>query len=271
MVGVAKLRSMSRKQILEAANRCVYCEKTDELQLEHMPPRGIFEKDRPSGWEFACCPRCNQGTRGADAVAIFLSHIEMIDKAPWKVPKLLKVRGAIERYAPGVYDEIFSDERWRDSYVKSRGVLVPVKTGSVDGPLLKKYLDIFSAKAAMSAFMHFANRPLTPGGLIYTEWFTNAGMTQKVFDAVVSIMPCHAQLSQGVKKSGEQFQLRYNTDNSGVIAALMSFHSSFFVLCIATDRGDLAEPLRDLLSKGVMAGRETGNITTPGLRELDEL
>ena len=268
----ARQRSLKKAEILASAIRCVYCDHVGTYELEHMPPRGMFaNKDRPSGWEFACCERCNKGTRGADALAIFMAQTEAITEDNWKLPNIIKLRGAIASHAPGVLDELFGMSKWDDSFINHNGILRPIKVGRVNGPLTTNYLNIFSAKAAMAAFMHFTKRPMELDGIIYTEWFLNGGMSEDTYKHIISIMPNHTQLSQGQKKSGKQFHVRYNTNNKNIVAAIMSFHNSLFVTIIATDGSEFIEPLGEVFKKIPRDSRPTINLTRPGLSELDRL
>jgi hypothetical protein len=270
-MGEAKTRSRSGAQILKAAKRCVYCSSTLADTLEHMPPRGMFkDKDRPSGWEFACCERCNQGTKGADALAQFVAKIEVINDSDWKLASAKKLVGAIETNAAGVMNEIFGRGNFSDALLRRNGLLHRSKIGRADGPLTKRQLNLFASKLAMATFHSFTGRPLELDGLIVTEWYLNGGMTSELFQAIVSIMPSFGQLSQGKKVSGEQFWLRYNTDNKGIVAAFLTFHGSLHVSVIATDNHELRAPIEELFRDSTYASRPTVNITRPGLKELDE-
>ncbi len=128
----ARQRSLKKVEILASATRCVYCDHVGTYELEHMPPRGMFaNKDRPSGWEFACCERCNKGTRGADALAIFMAQTEAITEDNWKLPNIIKLRGAIASHAPGVLNELFGMSKWDDSFINHNGIIRPIKVGRV--------------------------------------------------------------------------------------------------------------------------------------------
>lgn len=268
-MGEAKRRSLSRDEILAKAVRCVYCSATSNLTLEHMPPRGLFEnRMRPSGWEFAACERCNQGTRGADAVALFIAKIEAVTREQWKLEANLKLRSGIEKYAPGVWQEMFDQNQWSDAVINRKGILHRSKITRLDGRLTKEALDTFSAKSAMAAFHNFTGRPMELSGIIFTEWFLNAGMSQEVYDSIVKILPMHDHLKQGRKNSGRQFSLRYNSNNKNIVAALFSFHESFFIQIIATDGPEFVGPLSDILGSIKTEDRPTINICQPGLQRL---
>ncbi len=270
-MGEARRRSLSKVEILASAHRCVYCPCEEVTTVEHMPPRGLFQgSDRPGGWEFACCERCNQGTRGADAVAQFMSKLEVITEEDWKFKDVLKLRSVIRKHAPEVLEELFDQSDWKDALVRRNGLLFPTKAARVDGPETKKNLDLFSAKIAMATFRTFTGRPLDMCGVIYTQWFLNAGMSPEIYQNVVSIMPGYEQLKQGKKISGKQFSLRYNTNEKNIVAALLSFHNSMHITVIATDSIEFTGHIFDACSRIHREPRPGFNLTRPGLPQLDE-
>lgn len=268
-MGEHKRRSRNRREILESSERCVYCSNTHVTTIEHMPPRSFFKnKDRPSGWEFACCERCNKGSRGADAVAQFMASMEPVTREQWKVESATRQLNAMSDFAPGVIEEIFGRNAWRNTRVNSRGIIVPAKLLTVDGPITRKNLDIFSAKAAMAAFHRFTGRPLKEKGFICTEWFLNAGLSSEAYNSIVSIMPGLNRLEQGKKNSGEQFFVRYNTNEKDIVAALLSFHVSLHISVIATDGDEFIGPLNEMFRED---RNHTRTVTTLGLAGLEQL
>lgn len=133
----SKQRSKNKAMILGAASRCVYCQSTDPCEVEHMPPRALFkDKDRPSGWEFASCRSCNQDTRGADAVAQLLSMIEPTGDTPWKHEEILRKKRAIEKYAPGVSEEL-GQSKEEHILIRLNKLIRPAVRMSLDGPITK--------------------------------------------------------------------------------------------------------------------------------------
>lgn len=262
-------RSRNRREILESSERCVYCSNTLITTVEHMPPRGFFKnRDRPSGWEFACCDRCNKGSRGADAVAQFMANMEPVARESWKIEAAAKQLEAIKDFAPGVIEEIFGRNSWRNTRINSRGIILPAKLLTVDGPITRKNLDIFSAKAAMATFHRFTGRPLKEDSFVCTEWFLNAGLSSEAYNSIVRIMPGLNRLEQGKKNSGEQFFVRYNTNKKDIVAALLSFHVSLHISVIATDGAEFIGPLKEMFQED---SRPTRAVTKLGLEGLEQL
>jgi len=267
-MGEAQRRSRNRKEIINSAKRCVYCDCTENAQIEHMPPRAMFNGDRPSGWEFACCERCNQGTRGADAVAVLVAMLEIITTDDWKLEKGVKLKGRIDTHAPNVWEEIFGTSLWQDARINHGGVWRSVKATRLNGFYTKKYLDVFSAKVAMASFSNFVARPLNMNGLIYTEWFANAGLNDEEYNRMVSIMPNFTQLTQGKKVSGKKFSVRSNTDAKSIVVGLASFHNSLSVLFVATDNSQFISALKEIYKTIPLIQRPTVNLRYPGFYEI---
>lgn len=267
-MGEAKQRSRGRQEVLARFPRCIYCDSTDALTVEHMPPRGVFKnKDRPSGWEFACCTDCNNGTRGVDAVAQFLSLMDPLQETDWKDAQALRLINALKRYAPVVTEELMSNPQ-QNVHIRHNGILRPAAEMRADGPATHAHLDAFAAKMAMASFATFTGRPLEMEGIIWTMWFLNGGMPTDTYRAVVSMMARFGQLEQGAKVSGEQFAYIYNTDEKSVVAACIALHGSLTMLCMATDQ----EPFVSAMCKAVAphTGRIGTQMTQPG-RLLDRL
>jgi hypothetical protein len=73
-MGQAKQRSKRKDEITAAAKRCVYCDATENLTLEHMPPKGLFMSaiDRLDGsLPHAICATKEQGEQ-MRSVSFFL-------------------------------------------------------------------------------------------------------------------------------------------------------------------------------------------------------
>lgn len=235
-MGERKNRSRSQKTILDEAVRCIYCDNAPS-SIEHMPPLAMFQgRARPSGMEYPACKKCNNGTSASDLVASFVAHISPVDDdRDWRTSAAQRFVPNLKRKAPGLLAEMLgqaSKQRWLWS---KNGLLQRSHEIHGSGPILKKHLDVFSAKLAMALFYEHMGRPLPIGGMVFTTWFLNAGMTQAVANALLSIMPNFAELRQGSKRVTDQFGYRYNTDDREILAALAGFHGNLHVLAIATD------------------------------------
>jgi hypothetical protein len=259
VVGQAKLRRRKLAELVEHEPRCIYC-ANKPTTIEHMPPIALFRtKARPRGMEFAACSKCNEGTRGADLVASFFARLDRQgDKL--LISEAVDRKAMLRMRAPGVLEELLrpgSEQRiWRNE----RGVFQQMSYVQADGPLTRSYLTVFTAKFAMALYREHVGEALPLEGGVHTNWFLNAGLSQKAADTMLSIMPMVGTLTQGRFAVPEQFSYRFNTDGRSVVAALASFHSNFHVFVMAAAdpkfyRLPLPLPLADFLQPGQLVGR----------------
>ncbi len=246
--------------------RCIYCSNAPN-SLEHMPPKSMFfDKNRPSGMEFATCLSCNNGTSAADLVASFMArlspHGEITDK---DFNEALKLRSRIDGKCPGLIERAFSngDSHWTTARAPN-GLFLPVRQLNVGTPEMHKHLSVFSAKLGMALYREYVGEALPLSGLVYYQHFLNAGLAQRTARSILSILPESATLRQGRINVLGQFIVRFNTDQKSIVAALSRFHNGLAIFTIATatpdahvPRGFMAQlsymPPGQLLN--VMAGR----------------
>lgn len=271
-MGESKQKDLRQKKLLATATRCVYCASIGPFTLEHMPPIGMFKnRDRPKGWEFASCNRCNNGTRGADAVAQMFAMVTAFNEAEWKAEKFSKIHSSVRRLAPEVLKEFSKQRPYKEVLLNVNGILRPSFEIQANGTATRKHLDLFSEKVAMATFAKLCGRPIGMDGLLFTEWYLNQGMPLEAYHACLSIMPSFSQLKQGSKVSHGQFSLNFNTDGKGLIAAVVMFQSSLSMILFATDDREYIEPLKDTLSDLVGPHRPSAQLTAPGLVKLEQL
>ena len=235
-MGQAKQKKVTRRAILETEERCIYCAAAPST-IEHMPPLVLFlKRQRPKGLEFAACQECNNGTKGADAVAALFSRISQADQDPfWENGGGVTLRHTVERDAPGVRDEVFDERKATTRWMRGRtGVLTPKAVIHADGPLVKAYLDVFAAKLGMALYREHVGKPLAMEGGVQTIWYMNSGLSEKMALAHFSILPIGGSLKQGTFTAREQFAYRYNCDEKSIFAALIGLNSNFHVFLIAS-------------------------------------
>ncbi len=231
-----------------------------------MPSIGLFKKGtRPSGGEFACCNRCNNGTRGADAVAQFIAKNEVDGSPAWKFESNLKLISIMRTYAPGVLEELYSDDRGTIELVNVNGLIRQVRTSSMNGYNTKRNLDLFSAKVALATYNAILGRPLRPEGLQFQEWSTRTSMAPVRYESLCNMLPNRAELQQGKKISGEQYSLRYQYDKNGFLAACVSFHYALFVTIIAADDKDILSHLNKINSQSRELNKARSGMKPAGL------
>jgi hypothetical protein len=237
-VGEASRKSRKGAQIVAAEARCIYCAGPSET-FEHMPPLVMFrDKDRPgSMWEFGSCKACNNGTGGADVVAAVISRVHPDHgEESWQNKEIRKLIRPLDKYAPGVREEMFRPEKHERGWIRRAnvGLMRPAVWVRADGPRLKAYLIIFAAKFAMALYRAHVGVALGLDGAVWCQFQLNAGLTQENLDARVAILPGCETLRQGRKNVGDQFLYRFNTDERTVVAAVAQFHRGLWLTVFAS-------------------------------------
>lgn len=250
-MGEAKRKSRSRQEILSSNHRCIYCKNVHAKTIDHMPPLGLFKDgQRPSGWEFPACSDCNEGSRGADAVAQMMSLIDKFEGQEWRFEKMKKLLPAVRKYAGRAYQEISSNQKAKLRLLEYRGLLRNFVDIHADGPSTVAHLDAFAGKMALAVFAELLGRPIELDGILFTQWYLNSGLSQDQYHAYLSFLPNFSELRQGQMTSKEQFWLHYNTDEKSIVAALIVFHGNLSIMIIASDgelfKHQLPDVLRDI-------------------------
>jgi hypothetical protein len=236
IMGEAKTKQRKKVDIVNSASRCVYC-SNPPTSVEHMPPIWMFKgRQRPNGMEFACCSNCNNGTAEADLVAGFISRFSPQDVNIDTDTKFIEAYGRIEmvnQRAPTILDELFSEKdriMWERN---SKGVLTKKVVIQPDGPHLKAYLDVFSAKMGMALYQKYVGEPLPQTGAVDVRWFLNAGLGRETANQLLRMLPGYSSLRQD-GRDDDQFSYRYNTDCRSIVASLVKFHLGLSIFTIAT-------------------------------------
>ena len=235
--GRSQQRNRKGSQIVAAEARCIYCPRP-ATDFEHMPPRVMFRgKHRPGDMEFGCCKACNEGTGGTDVVAAVISRLHPDHgEESWQNEEIRKLIRRLDKYAPGVREEMFRPEKRERGWIRRAnvGLMQPAVLVRADGPRLKAYLKIFAAKFAMALYRAHVGVALGLDGAVWCQFQLNAGLTQENLDARVAILPGCETLRQGRKNVGDQFLYRFNTDERTVVAAVAQFHRGLWLTVFAS-------------------------------------
>lgn len=249
------------KNILHDELRCIYCASTPTT-IEHMPPRILFfRKQRPKGFEFASCEECNNGTRGADLVASLFAHIANPEKKDdAHIESIARILPSLDKDAPGVREEVFSDLNAQEVILRKRsGLLVRSVKLRVESELAKIYLDIFSAKIGMALYRQHVGEALPLTGAVQTHWFSNVGLGEDLAFKMLAMMPEQGTLKQGAFNVKHQFSYHYNCDQKMVLMALINLHDNFYIFCLATSEPELFK-----LPRNMDTFTNTGALTRAG-------
>lgn len=239
-MGEAAVRSRSKAAVLAGEPRCIYCATENlpkaHLTLEHMPPIGLFrDRFRASGMEYSSCEACNVGTKGADAAGTCMSLIAPREqRGDWKLDALERMMPALDKFAQPFKRELVESSMTRRWMWTPQGLIQPHVQISADGPIVKAYLSVFSAKLAMALYREHTGSALPLDGAVYTIHFLNAGLSKEYAESMLRMMPIFGHLKQGRNTSLGQFEYRFNSDDRSIVAALSSFHHNLHVLSFST-------------------------------------
>lgn len=234
-MGEERRKSLAKAAIVAAEPRCIYC-ASPAATVEHMPPRGMFkDKQRPGMMEFGACAACNDGTRGADAVAAMFARIAPFhNESSWQTKEARDLIRAVVAHAPGVIEEIFHPDKERVEWIPGPHGFRKVVKIAADGPRVRANVSVFSAKLAMALYRHHIGFALPLTGAVWCQFALSGGMSQEHLDQRVEKLPIAGTLRQGRKHVSDQFLYRYNTDERTVVAAVAEFHRAFWITLFAS-------------------------------------
>lgn len=238
-MGESKIRKKNFDVIKREAKRCVYCGGDSDFTIEHMPPKLMFDAFRPRGLEFASCQSCNRGTKGADAVASFLSRLgkHNDDASFWQSDVGKTLIATVDRDAPGIRSEIFESSHQENVWGRNKfGLFEPKVVMFPEGFLLKSYMNAFSSKIAMALYREHVGEVLPSDGVVETVWYLNSGLTAARRAEITSIMPSLGELRQGKMQSRGEFYYQYNTDKKSIVCGLVNFRNNLNILFFSYSR-----------------------------------
>jgi hypothetical protein len=269
-MGEARRRSLNSKEILAQETRCIYCAKSSDT-LEHMPPKALFRaKHRPHGYEFAACKACNDSTRVADALVSFFARVPPSDQdsEPWQLEEANRLLTPIARQSKKLVIEIFKESSAIRSWLRSRGLLQPVRAVTLEGPAVEAAMSAFGAKLGFSLYRHFVGKPMPLGGGVFTRHFFNVGPPPDAANAWLEILPGFERMEQGDWSSGNQFAYRFNTDKKSIVAAYVRLHGlvHYWIIAVA----DANFYAKDLRKPNLFRLIELGQLPKLSLEWLDD-
>ena len=183
-MGEAKEKRRAHAVILTAHPLCIYCGMKANT-IEHMPPRAMFDKrQRPKGLEFPTCRDCNNGTNLSDMAASLLARAYPDARTPDDLKRLL---GGARNNIPGLIEEMVD---------AGAGLL------RVDGPILKKHINVFGAKLGLALHYEAHGSPVPRAGGVQPMFFTNvSALRDELPAAIIELLPTPRTLKQANGKS----------------------------------------------------------------------
>ena len=225
-MGEAKEKRRAHAVILTAHPWCIYCGMKANT-IEHMPPRAMFDKrQRPKGLEFPTCRDCNNGTSLSDMAASLLARAYPDARTPDDLKRLL---GGARNNIPGLIEEMVD---------AGAGLL------RVDGPILKKHINVFGAKLGLALHYEAHGSPVPRAGGVQPMFFTNvSALRGELPAAIIELLPTPRTLKQGKWEVGDQFKYSWAlTEEKRHSVFYATFRQSFAIAAVtALDRSEFLE------------------------------
>ena len=245
VMGEAKIRHLSFKQMRELEPRCIYCASTDTSSIEHMPPRLLWDSEpRPRGHEFVSCQNCNRATSAADSVAGMMAYIRSdggITESEFK--KIQNIMKSVNERVPGLGERLL-DNSEKVLVQSLSGLLRPAYRVQLDDDVANEVLGVFAAKVGMSLYRQHIGKALPLEGAVMTSWFGNIGISMSEANAMLEKLPLRGELKHGMNNARGKFDYRYGAHVSGdLLMALASFRNSLHVFVIAVSKAEMLKNL----------------------------
>jgi hypothetical protein len=222
-----------RESVFDGKTECIYCGNPADT-IDHMPPKQFFPgKIRPKGMEYRCCSTCNSATKGAEAVASFISKISMDDDYfDWGSPQGERQLHALVLNAPSTIIDLFGypKEVYMENayYAFTRFMIVELNRDNV-----ASHLDVFSAKLGLALFFEHTRTALPSDGAVFSFWMSNKEAAARNAESMFNILPGYSTIKNGKNTAESTFGYRYNTNGKSIIASMSYFNESLYIANVA--------------------------------------
>lgn len=219
---------------------CCYCGGSEPATtIDHMPPSIFFDgKQRPHGFEFPACKRCNNGTGAEERVAAFIARLYPEPDTEKGRKEVERLMGAVHRTNPGLLKEMMPSRRDQRNFMKNRLGLKPGRDGSaskisimkLNGPQVLHCLHTFGRKLTCAAHYYGTGQIIPPGGAIWLHFSSNVDHFEgnPLPDNLLKMMGDPLTLKQGSFSVGDQFAIRMtNSSDPRLSAYLAKFRFAF--------------------------------------------
>ncbi|MCL6286008.1 hypothetical protein M3P21_21055 [Ruegeria sp. 2012CJ41-6] len=225
-------RNANKKILLQENRFCIYC-GVDEPSTtwDHMPNKGMFPKDRPSGLEFPSCEKCNQGSKWFEDIASFIGSVQWSSVEGHITDHFEAKLGHLVRNHPDALEEmqpsISQSRRARkitDHDGNHAGAL------NLTGPIVSEAMLLYGAKLGLALHWETTGEVLPPSGKVGVIWFSNENaILDEVPQHLFELLPQGKQLRQGTKVSKYPFEYQSAKANDAVTTAHWATFSGAFM------------------------------------------
>jgi hypothetical protein len=240
-MGQAKNRKRSYDDLLKNYPFCIFCGgETPAVTVDHIPAKVMFDGSlRPKGLEFSACEACNHGARKADLAAAWLGRIYPDAKTQMQKDDIVKLLRSISNNFPELLIEMKMGRGAQKIGMKK----LPNNTDGgllrANGPLLTKYMNIFSLKLGLALHFETTKRIVGQDGGIAIRWFSNfEKFTGDFPDEITDIMGPSQTLQNGSNNVAGQFDYAWRVSEDGGLGMYFaSFRMSFAIwMAVALDK-----------------------------------
>lgn len=202
-------RGAKKSRLLTQNQKCIYCGGGAlSTTWDHMPNKGMFPKDRPSGLEFPSCDGCNQGSKWFEDIASFVGSIQLASDGDPKATEHFESKlSHLIKVHPEIVDELRPTLRQKKKMRKLAEAGAEAEAAlNLQGPTVSLALLLYGAKLGLALHWKETDKILPNDGRVGVICYSNevhydSGVPQHLFE----MLPDRRTLKQGKKASAYPF------------------------------------------------------------------
>ena len=233
-------RNGKQRARVRPGEKCCFCGgKVPSETIEHAPPICLFRNNqRPKGYEFPACKRCNIGSSQMDQIAAFFALCQgdvFQDGYETRTHELL--RGISNNCPDALWylDQFRTDHKIR---LQLDGETLESNELTVGRGFRTKFLNPWAAKQACALWFQHTQRPIVECQRIWTAWLPYEAMSDADFIASTQRLLTNGfELKQGKKSFGDQYSYIWQLNGDMLSGGfLITLHKAVAVLiCIGSE------------------------------------
>ena len=229
-------RGVKKSRLLSQNQKCIYCGgSAPSTTWDHMPNKGMFPKDRPSGLEFPSCDECNQGSKWFEDIASFIGSVQLASNGEEKAPDhFTKKLSHLIKVHPEIIDELRPTSKQNKEMRKLAQAGAEARAVfNLQGPTVSLALMLYGAKLGLALHWAETGKILPAEGRVGVIWFTRevqyrGGAPQHLFE----MLPDQRMLKQGKKTSTYPFSYSSGKATDTGATAHWACFSDAFMYCL---------------------------------------
>ncbi|WP_146036474.1 hypothetical protein [Pseudotabrizicola formosa] len=178
---------------------------------EHAPPKSLFhDKQRPQGYEFPSCKRCNKGPAPLDALAAFI-FMSGRTEALLKTAAFTEHQMNLARTVARNFRPIFAKVENADIKSESGFIIAGAKLLELT-PEASKHLATWSAKQAYAYWYHHTKQILSKDAVVGIDILTKCNEDDDFANEVARLLGPGHSMVHAKKPVDDQFFYRFVRD-----------------------------------------------------------